>query len=673
MPPDAVPESVPGRSRVGPGSVRATGVRSGDRRWTPCRLGSLLPMRAPCSRQALLQERPTGAMTRAGGENTGARDAEVWRASGSAPAHAGPHPTLSGRSALTSRERTFWMPCRPRPLLPMRAADKSTPPEQRPEPGARPGSGIGVLGWSVSGRRAAARGSHRRRRDRPVRPVARWFGAERDSDVPRRPPSHLSVEVGTPRAGRRQRSRPSLTASRRKPTTSARTSAPSRSSSPAIAAAAAPAVSSPSHTDANAAVTVLPGRGDDAAPRPGAARSRWGRGHRASCAAPRARRAARQATSSSSSSACSASQTRDSSPTTHRHSPIAGATGPRSSMRSTNGSRPVAGRCRVSTPKPIDSTSREEKSSSHAAYIAIDVRRPGVVTTVARPRLGVLGRVLDLSLHHPRVETGALEPRRHAVGPRRAADFRVPEHLGDAARLEVRTHRPDEVGDDGVTGSAGVAVLEEGHLTRARGDDEGWVADDEGRSAPPRPGRASTRPDFPLDLVERGREAGEREGSLGQVGDDHLVGVTREVEGLDPAPGPQVEGSLDRAGGSSTRDSVVDAPPIPSTWSSRRVHPSRSRRGRRRPTSRRRRRHTDGGRTGRRPRRPRRDEAERHDALDAQARQGRLDVGDVDGVAEANSRTRVARGLVRGRRDPLRRQRLLASRAAGGHRTEQRR
>ena len=109
----------------------------------------------------------------------------------------------------------------------------------------------------------------------------------------------------------------------------------------------------------------------------------------------------------------------------------------------------------------------------------------GLGTAVARPQLGVLGRVLRLALDDPRVEGDAVagllvEPLGPHVAPRATGrDLPVAEELGDATGLEHRADLADERPDEGVAGTATVAVLVEREALVARRDDEGRVADDE--------------------------------------------------------------------------------------------------------------------------------------------------------------------------------------------------
>ena len=168
---------------------------------------------------------------------------------------------------------------------------------------------------------------------------------------------------GVRRAGRRRRGRAPAAPAR------TRTCAGSRSSSVAMASSAARAVSSPSATPRYAASSV-PARTTRPSPPP--CRTRMTLGSSAPGRAvpllrdvgrarprdvedvvvgvlgePRPRRAARR----------------------RRPGPSGAATGPCASSSERHVGRSVAGRCSVTTPNPIDSTSREAKSRSHAAYM----------------------------------------------------------------------------------------------------------------------------------------------------------------------------------------------------------------------------------------------------------------------------------------------------------------
>ena len=180
---------------------------------------------------------------------------------------------------------------------------------------------------------------------------------------------------GSPGPG--QRSRPSLTASRRKATTSARTASPSRSSRPAMAAAAAAAVEvAVAHRGER--------RGDrrqgEVAAQPSAL-AQHDRGgverarHRVpllvdvGCAPPGDVEHVVVVVLGEPGAGVEPGEHGRA----HRAPPPATT---RPSGRRT-GARSTRGRCRVTTPKPIASTSRTSKSSSQAAYIALKSTVPG--------------------------------------------------------------------------------------------------------------------------------------------------------------------------------------------------------------------------------------------------------------------------------------------------------
>ena len=215
----------------------------------------------------------------------------------------------------------------------------------------------------------------------------------------------------------------------------------------------------------------------------------------------------------------------------------------------------MRGRWRVTTPKPIDSTSRAAKSSSHAAYMALKSAVPGWCPPSRAHVSAYSAGSWTSRWTDPGVQAGAVEPGADALGPRRpAGHLPVAEELGDAARLEVVADRPHEVTDDGIAGAAPVAVLEARHRAGPRRDDERRVAHDE--PEPLAGDRVEHRagPHVPVGLVEGGVEAGVGEGPLGQVGDDHLVGVAPEVERLHAAAGAQVEGARDVRPGRPRRE-----------------------------------------------------------------------------------------------------------------------
>ena len=145
-----------------------------------------------------------------------------------------------------------------------------------------------------------------------------------------------------------------------------------------------------------------------------------------------------------------------------------------------------------------------------------------------------------------------------------------------------------------------------------------------------------------------------------------------EVQRLHPAAGAEVERALDvgpRRPRGQGRRCATDAEHVVLAQRARR---SPARRGRRRPTSPRRRRRTGAGRTARRRRRPRArpGPARRHRRRRGSGSAAR-GLRDVDRVAEGEQPHEGRAGRVRGCRDPLGGQRLLAVERRRGHRAEQ--
>ena len=170
-----------------------------------------------------------------------------------------------------------------------------------------------------------------------------------------------------------------------------------------------------------------------------------------------------------------------------------------------------------------------------------------VVTAVARPGLGVLGRVLHVALHDPRVEAGAGHPAAHPLAPVGVADdLPVAEELGDTAGLEVVADRAHEVGDDGVTrparrrgtrtaGTSGVrGVMTKGGLLTMSPN----RCPATGSSIEP----STTSQSRPLSsALNRANSSARVEMSVTVT----CRACAAEVQGLHAAPGADVEGALD--------------------------------------------------------------------------------------------------------------------------------
>jgi hypothetical protein len=168
------------------------------------------------------------------------------------------------------------------------------------------------------------------------------------------------------------------------------------------------------------------------------------------------------------------------------------------------------------------------------------------VPAVAHPQLRVLRGVLQLTLHHPAVEPGRVEPRRDPLGPGLAvAVLPVAQQLRDTAGFEHRADAGHEPADDVVAGQTGVPVRVRGHRRRAGRDDERRVAHDE--VEPLGGGRLEqiALPELGADAVQRQVEPREGEGAHGEVGRDDGGGVPARVQGLHAAAGADVEDATD--------------------------------------------------------------------------------------------------------------------------------
>ncbi len=148
--------------------------------------------------------------------------------------------------------------------------------------------------------------------------------------------------------------------------------------------------------------------------------------------------------------------------------------------------RAVGGRpLQVTTPKPTLSTSRAAKSRNHAAYSCEWASLPGWAPPSRAHSSAYSAGSCESRLDDPRVEGGAgagllVEPLGPHVAPRATSrDLPVAEELRHATGLEHRADLADERPDEGVAGTAAVAVLVEREAFVARRDDERRVADDE--------------------------------------------------------------------------------------------------------------------------------------------------------------------------------------------------
>jgi hypothetical protein len=146
----------------------------------------------------------------------------------------------------------------------------------------------------------------------------------------------------------------------------------------------------------------------------------------------------------------------------------------------------------------------------------------------------------------------------------------APAALGEAGRAFDK-HAPDDL----VAGQPGVAVDEA--LVRCRRDHERRVGHHQVEPVAGHRLEQVTDPQVDRDVIERGRQPGQRDAACAQVGRHHFARVPAEVERLHTRPGPEVEcstsgladGELGQAGG-RRRDPehVVRAhPPVPAVES----------------------------------------------------------------------------------------------------------
>ena len=169
--------------------------------------------------------------------------------------------------------------------------------------------------------------------------------------------------------------------------------------------------------------------------------------------------------------------------------------------------------------------------------------RAGAGSAIADPGLGVRGDILPLSFDHPGVDPGRVGP---GEGPRQSVGTRVvlpvAEQLSDPTGSQVPDTPAHDGGDEVVTGHPAISVVVFGNHGRPGGDDERRVGHDEVEVL------ASYRFEqiaaAELDVghaVELSVHRRDQKRALGDVGRNHSTGVPRGVQGLDAAPGAQVE------------------------------------------------------------------------------------------------------------------------------------
>ena len=172
-------------------------------------------------------------------------------------------------------------------------------------------------------------------------------------------------------------------------------------------------------------------------------------------------------------------------------------------------------------------------------------RRAGRGAAVADPQLGVGERVELLAFHDPRIEgDGRLRyPRAHPVQPVLAgAVLPVAEQLGDASRSQHRADLPHERGDEVVARHATVAVLVCRYALDAGSDHEGRVGHHPPELLAGDRLEEAAEPSLdPIDVVEEGVQAREREGALRDVRRHDVVPRAPRTKSLDAAPRADVE------------------------------------------------------------------------------------------------------------------------------------
>ncbi|ETJ01578.1 MAG: hypothetical protein Q605_AUC01073G0001 [Actinomyces urogenitalis DORA_12] len=170
-------------------------------------------------------------------------------------------------------------------------------------------------------------------------------------------------------------------------------------------------------------------------------------------------------------------------------------------------------------------------------------------TAVAQPHGGVLHRVLGLALDDPRVDVRR-QPGLHALAPvLEAVVLPVAEHDHRAPDLQVIAQRGHELGQHR---APGVAVLHEWQPRFAhgrRGQHERRVGGDEIEAASGhrlQEGALNQLQALRVRPGQGGVESGEGQRPGGDVRGHHVLGVLEEVEGLDAAAAPQVQGGAHR-------------------------------------------------------------------------------------------------------------------------------
>lgn len=167
----------------------------------------------------------------------------------------------------------------------------------------------------------------------------------------------------------------------------------------------------------------------------------------------------------------------------------------------------------------------------------------GVDVGVTQPGADVEGRVGDVPLHEPRIDTGR-QPGPDTVGPVLAGAVHPGgKQLPDPTLGEITRQLPNDHRARPIAREAGVAV---GVVHPSRPDDERRVADDL-VEPPPGDGREPLAlAQLDVDLVEPERGPGQGERAGGEVSGGDRLRVGAGVEGLDATAGAEVEQAPDR-------------------------------------------------------------------------------------------------------------------------------
>ena len=167
-----------------------------------------------------------------------------------------------------------------------------------------------------------------------------------------------------------------------------------------------------------------------------------------------------------------------------------------------------------------------------------------VQSGIGKPGLDVLANVEVLALDHPQIAASLLDPGGEPFGPRLITDMGpVGKNLEHPAVIETGRGTTNHGLHQAVPTEPSLPVDQPLAITARRSHDVGRISDDEVEGVVAAGVVEGSIPDVHVGVRKTASELGHLESSRVDVSGDDMIGMTRQVQGLDAAPAPHVEGA----------------------------------------------------------------------------------------------------------------------------------